>query len=184
MEQKYVKIQQTISRYLKSVSCHRGDDVFKEYLGGEGVAMVNYRLHIRTVPSVDFQTATAFPQSPEMHTHPRQRPHWCRLKMTPLLVNSETVVQVSCCTLFRHKLLEESHLTIQICSLWSLQQLLVLRVSTMVWGKNLHIQRNSSLLLFFCFFFSWKQCSGPVVAWILHNVLSSWALHQEHPVCP
>lgn len=66
-------MQQTIGCYLKGVLCHRGDDVFKKYLGGQGVAMVNYGLHVRTVPSVNFQTATAFPQSPvphiKMHTH-------------------------------------------------------------------------------------------------------------------
>lgn len=47
---------------------HSGDDILKEYLGGEGVAMVNYRLHIWPIPAVNLQTAAAFPQSAAAHT--------------------------------------------------------------------------------------------------------------------
>lgn len=40
------------------------DDILKEYLGGEGVAMVDYRLHVSSIPAVNLQTAAAFSQSP------------------------------------------------------------------------------------------------------------------------
>lgn len=46
---------------------HSGDDIFKEYLGGQGVAMVDYRLHIWPIPAVNLQTTTAFPQSAVPH---------------------------------------------------------------------------------------------------------------------
>lgn len=48
---------------------HSGDDILKEYFGGQGVAMVDYRLHICTIPAVDLQTTTAFPQSAVQHTY-------------------------------------------------------------------------------------------------------------------
>lgn len=59
----------TICCYLKSMLLHSVDDVFKEYFGGQGVAMVDYRLHIWPIPAVNLQTATAFPQSTVPHTH-------------------------------------------------------------------------------------------------------------------
>lgn len=61
--------QHTIRCYLEGVLLHSGDDVLKEYLGGQGVAMVDYRLHIWPIPAVNLQTATAFPQSAEPHKH-------------------------------------------------------------------------------------------------------------------
>lgn len=63
--------------YLEGVLLHGGDNVLKEYLGGQGVAMVDYRLHIWPIPAVNLQTATAFPQSavPHIHTHIHMETH-------------------------------------------------------------------------------------------------------------
>lgn len=54
---------------------HSGDDILKEYLGGQGVAMVDYRLHIWPIPAVNLQTATAFPQSTVAHKYTHKRMH-------------------------------------------------------------------------------------------------------------
>lgn len=48
---------------------HSGDDVLEEYLGGQGIAMVDYRLHVWPIPAINLQTATAFPQSAVAHKH-------------------------------------------------------------------------------------------------------------------
>lgn len=60
---------------LEGMLSHGGDDILKKYLGGEGVAMVNYRLHIWTIPTVNFQTAAAFSQSAVPHTHKHKHTH-------------------------------------------------------------------------------------------------------------
>lgn len=70
---------------LEGVLSHSGDDVLKKYLGGEGVAMVNYRLHVGTVPAVDLQTAAAFPQSAGSHTHAHKQRHVHTMSCASLL---------------------------------------------------------------------------------------------------
>lgn len=62
----YMSCNYTI--YLKGVLLHSRDNILEEYLGGQGVAMVDYRLHIWPIPAVNLQTATAFPQSTVPHT--------------------------------------------------------------------------------------------------------------------
>lgn len=54
-------MQNTVTCYLKGMLLHSGDDILKKYLGGQGVAMIDYRLHVWPIPAVNLQTATAFP---------------------------------------------------------------------------------------------------------------------------
>lgn len=61
------KLKKSLSCYLKGVLPHSHDDILEKYLVGEGVAVVNYRLRIWTIPAVDLQTAAAFPQSAASH---------------------------------------------------------------------------------------------------------------------
>lgn len=49
---------------------HGGDDLFEEYLIGQGVTVIDHWLHIWSIPAVNLQAAAAFPQS-TVHTHAR-----------------------------------------------------------------------------------------------------------------
>lgn len=48
------------SNYLKGVVFNGLDNVLKEDLGGQGVAMVDDRLSVRAVPDVQLHAAAAF----------------------------------------------------------------------------------------------------------------------------
>lgn len=61
---------------------HGGDDILEEYLAGQGVAVVDDRLHIWPIPAVNFKTAAAFPQSTgtynvytQIHTQAKKDSH-------------------------------------------------------------------------------------------------------------
>ena len=77
---------------------HSGDDVLKEYLCGQGVAMVDNRLHIWPIPTVNLQTATASSQSTvphawtptHRHTHTQTHTHTPTHTQTSLQAHTET----------------------------------------------------------------------------------------------
>ena len=50
--------------YLEGIVVDCSDHILKEYLGGEGVSMVNDGLSVGTIPAVHFNTTAATTQSP------------------------------------------------------------------------------------------------------------------------